>query len=132
VQLIEELKMRHWFEAICRRRHLSPFKQARSAPPDRDDPRGRAAAPAIMVGDSRTDVDTARAAGIPVIGVSFGYTDVPMRDLRPDVLIDHFDQLAEAVHRDLTAQSWRTAMVFSTVKLFSPSMPFSRPKPERL
>ena len=51
----------------------------------------------IMIGDSRTDVDTARAAGISVIGVSFGYTDTPMVDLNPDRLIHHFDELAEAV-----------------------------------
>lgn len=52
---------------------------------------------AIMIGDSRTDIDTARGAGIPVIGVSFGYTDIPMADLAPDRLITHFDALEEAV-----------------------------------
>lgn len=52
---------------------------------------------AIMVGDSRTDIDTARAAGIPVIAVDFGYTDVPVAQLHPDRVISHFDELAEAV-----------------------------------
>ncbi|OYU49094.1 MAG: phosphoglycolate phosphatase [Rhizobiales bacterium PAR1] len=52
---------------------------------------------AIMIGDSRTDVDTARAANIPVIGVSFGYTDTPMAALKPDRLIQHFDELVDAV-----------------------------------
>lgn len=51
----------------------------------------------IMVGDSRTDVDAARGAGIPVIGVTFGYTDTPMADLAPDRLITHFDELRDAV-----------------------------------
>jgi phosphoglycolate phosphatase len=60
-------------------------------------------ASAIMVGDSRTDLDAARAAGIPVIGVTFGYTDTPMVDLKPDRLIEHFDELAQAV-RELAAQ----------------------------
>jgi len=46
-----------------------------------------------MVGDSRTDLDTARAARIAFVGVSFGYTPVPMADLRPDVLVDSFDEL---------------------------------------
>lgn len=55
-------------------------------------------ASAIMVGDSRTDLDAARAAGIPMIGVTFGYTDTPMVDLKPDRLIEHFDELAAAVH----------------------------------
>lgn len=52
---------------------------------------------AIMVGDSDTDIKTARAAGIPVIGVPFGYTDVPMRDLGPDRLIEHYRDLDAAV-----------------------------------
>lgn len=51
----------------------------------------------IMVGDSETDVLTARAAGVPVIGVSFGYTDVPMRELKPDVLIDHYSAFDDAL-----------------------------------
>lgn len=52
---------------------------------------------AIMVGDSRTDVETARAAGVPVVGVTFGYTDTPMSALMPDRIIDHFDELENAV-----------------------------------
>jgi phosphoglycolate phosphatase len=54
--------------------------------------RGRA----IMVGDSETDVKTARAADIPIIAVDFGYADVPVAELGPDRIISHFDQLAEA------------------------------------
>ena len=50
-----------------------------------------------MVGDSRTDIDTAKAAGIPVVAVTFGYTDVPVTDLGPDRVIAHFSELVEAV-----------------------------------
>ncbi|MBU3732798.1 MAG: HAD-IA family hydrolase [Beijerinckiaceae bacterium] len=52
---------------------------------------------AVMIGDSKTDVDTARAADIPVIGVDFGYTEIPMQNLSPDRLISHFDALVPAV-----------------------------------
>lgn len=52
---------------------------------------------AVMVGDSDTDVRVARAAGIPVIGVDFGYTRIPMADLLPDRLIGHFNALPSAV-----------------------------------
>src|SRR3954469_11193219 len=31
---------------------------------------------AVMIGDSMTDVATARAAGIPVVAVDFGYTEI--------------------------------------------------------
>jgi phosphoglycolate phosphatase len=51
---------------------------------------------AVMVGDSVTDIKTARAAGLPVIAVDFGYTDVPVAELGPDRVISHFDELAAA------------------------------------
>lgn len=52
---------------------------------------------AVMVGDSRTDVATARAAGVPVIAVSFGYTSIAPRELGADAVIDHFDELIPAL-----------------------------------
>ena len=58
---------------------------------------------AIMVGDAGTDAGAARAAGTPLVLVSFGYTEIPARDLEPDLLIDHFDQLAEGCARLLDA-----------------------------
>jgi phosphoglycolate phosphatase len=52
---------------------------------------------AIMVGDAGPDIGVARRAGIPVIGVEFGYTDVPIADLKPDRLIGHMRELPAAV-----------------------------------
>lgn len=52
---------------------------------------------AIMVGDSATDIDTARAAGVPVIAVDFGYTETPVTQLGPDRVIGHFADLPAAV-----------------------------------
>jgi phosphoglycolate phosphatase len=52
---------------------------------------------AVMVGDSGIDIASARAAGIPVVAVDFGYSDTPVTDLGPDRLIGHFDQLVVAV-----------------------------------
>jgi phosphoglycolate phosphatase len=48
---------------------------------------------AVMVGDSRADIDAARAAGIPVVAVDFGYTDTPVRELSPDYVISRYDVL---------------------------------------
>ncbi len=59
----------------------------------------------IMVGDSITDIATARAAGIPVIAVDFGYTDTPVTELGPDIVISSFDELPAAV-RTLT-RKWQ-------------------------
>ena len=58
---------------------------------------GGATRGAIMVGDSVTDIKTARAAEVPVIAVDFGYTDVPVSELGPDRVISHFDELFAAV-----------------------------------
>ncbi|MBU1345544.1 MAG: HAD-IA family hydrolase [Alphaproteobacteria bacterium] len=52
---------------------------------------------AIMVGDAAPDIGCAKDAGIPSIGVTFGYTPVPMEDLEPDVIVDAFEDIEEAV-----------------------------------
>ena len=51
----------------------------------------------IMVGDAGPDVGVARRAGVPVIGVTFGYTETPIVDLKPDIVIGHMRELPEAV-----------------------------------
>ena len=51
----------------------------------------------IMVGDAGPDIGVARRAGVPVIGVEFGYTDVPIAELKPDRLIGHMKDLPSAV-----------------------------------
>lgn len=53
----------------------------------------------VMIGNSKTDIDTARATGIPVIGVDFGYTPVPIAELGPDLVISHFNELTAALSR---------------------------------
>jgi|SRR5690348_4259551 len=55
---------------------------------------------AMMVGDSLTDVRTARAAGVPVVAVDFGYTDAPVASFAPDRIITSYAALPEVV-RDL-------------------------------
>ncbi len=51
----------------------------------------------VMVGDAGPDIGVARRAGVPVIGVDYGYTDVPVRDLSPDIVISHLNDLPAAV-----------------------------------
>lgn len=52
---------------------------------------------AVMVGDSDVDIATAKAAGIPVVAVSFGYTQEPVTAFSPDRIIHHYDHLVAAV-----------------------------------
>ncbi|MGH6924178.1 MAG: HAD hydrolase-like protein [Propylenella sp.] len=63
----------------------------------------------VMAGDSRTDFDTAERAGVAFVGVTFGYTTVPMADLRPDLLIEDFDALSPEAAARLFAQRARAA-----------------------
>jgi len=55
--------------------------------------------PAAFVGDSITDADTARAAAIPLIAVSFGFSDRPVEALGADAVIDHYRELLPALER---------------------------------
>ena len=54
---------------------------------------------ALMVGDAATDRDAARAAAIPVVLVSYGYSDPPAADLAPDILVDSFAEIPAAARR---------------------------------
>jgi phosphoglycolate phosphatase len=48
---------------------------------------------AIMIGDSITDVATARAAKAPVVLVTYGYTPEPAHALGADAVTDHFAEI---------------------------------------
>jgi phosphoglycolate phosphatase len=59
------------------------------------------AARTIMFGDSVTDIKTAQNAGVPVIAVSFGYTDQHVSNFAPTHVIDHYDEAWALVERML-------------------------------
>lgn len=54
---------------------------------------------AVMIGDSATDVATAKAAGIPVVAVSFGYSNIPAHELGANCVIDCHSELIAALHQ---------------------------------
>lgn len=54
---------------------------------------------AAFVGDSITDTGTARAAGVPCVALTFGFSDRPADQLGADALIDHFDELLPTLSR---------------------------------
>ena len=54
---------------------------------------------AAMVGDSPNDIAAGLAAGLPVVAVSWGYTNVAPADLGADCLIDRFADLPAALER---------------------------------
>jgi len=58
---------------------------------------GATPADAIMVGDSAADIESARAAGIPSIGVRGGYTNVPLEELKPGAIVERLSDLPQAI-----------------------------------
>ncbi|MFP3943897.1 MAG: phosphoglycolate phosphatase [Alphaproteobacteria bacterium] len=96
-QLLEELDLLACFGAVL---------GADSVPARKPDPRHLTtaiaaleadAARTVMVGDSAADVNAARAAGIPVIAVAWGYTETPARNLGADAVVEHFHEIPERV-----------------------------------
>ena len=104
VRLLDKLGLSPRFAAICGQDTFAMRK------PDPEMLRltiakaGGDVARAVMVGDSMTDVATARAARIPVIAVDFGYTEIPPSELGADRLIGHFDALMAAIKGLLAAR----------------------------
>ena len=95
--LLDRLGLSSRFSAIC---GADTFGVAKPDPAILQQTVARAGgniSSAIMVGDAGTDIGVARRAGVPVIGVEFGYTDVPIAELKPDRLIRHMSELREAV-----------------------------------
>lgn len=97
--LLNELNIDHYFSSICcgdtfdykkpDPRHLLSTCQMMGVDPKY----------AIMVGDSASDINGALAANIPVIAVSFGYTDIPVKELGADIIIDHYGEFVDAVNK---------------------------------
>jgi phosphoglycolate phosphatase len=101
VQLLETLRIANRFSAI-----VGPDQGAQKPDPRHllrtieqagGDPRR-----AVMVGDAKTDADAARGAKVPLVLVSFGYTETPASELDPDILIDSFVPLPGACSRLLS------------------------------
>ena len=53
----------------------------------------------MLVGDTDTDRQTGRAAGVPVALVTFGPEGAGVARLQPEALLDHFDALPELADR---------------------------------
>ncbi len=109
VELLRQLGIDDRFAVICGRetfawskpdpRHITLTIERAKGDPDR----------AVMVGDSRNDIDAARSAGIPVIAVPFGYSNVPVEELKPDRVVGHFKALPKAVAELVPERSAKSA-----------------------
>jgi len=95
VKLLAELDMLKYFAAII---GLDTINIAKPDPaPYRETVKriGGNIHNSIMVGDSKTDILTAKAANVPVIALTFGYSDEPIETLGADYVLDHYNEMAE-------------------------------------
>ena len=104
VMLLEKLKLADRFEAICGQDTFGIQKPEPEILRRTIAAAGGSPQRAIMIGDSLTDICTARAASIPVIAVDFGYSERPVSEYKPDQIISNFAQLPAAIAAIFSAQ----------------------------
>lgn len=96
-ELMRRLGVRHLFASLVgadtlpvRKPNPAPFVEAVTRA-------GGVVAHSVLVGDTVTDRETSRAAGVPSILVTFGPDGQKVARLQPDALLDHFDALPDVV-----------------------------------
>lgn len=97
VLLLDALDITSRFSAICGKDTFAVNKPDGRALLMTIEKAGGSAEHTIMVGDSKTDIETARNAEIPVVAVDFGYSEAPVDSYRPDRVISDFGELWDAV-----------------------------------
>jgi phosphoglycolate phosphatase len=105
VRLLDALGISRHFAAICGQDTFGVQKPDPQILLQTIRKAGGQSSRAVMVGDSITDIEVARAARVPVIAVDFGYTETPVSALDPDVIIGDFGKLPAAVGRLFGLQS---------------------------
>jgi len=105
LRLLDALKLRLRFHAICGADTFGVSKPDPTILKRTIECAGGDNTRAIMIGDSITDIATARAANLPVIAVDFGYSDIPVAELKPDRVVSAFSTLPEAISRVLSTGS---------------------------
>jgi phosphoglycolate phosphatase len=93
VRLLDALGLAGRFAAICGQDTFAVMKPHPDALLGTLRRAGGNREQAVMVGDSQTDIATARAALLPVVAVDFGYTEVPVVELDPDKIISTYNAL---------------------------------------
>jgi phosphoglycolate phosphatase len=102
VPLLETLGLAQYFAAIHGAGRFSYSKPDARVFHHVVDEMGGAGAGALMIGDSTTDAKTARAADVPLILLSYGYTPDPVETLGADAIADDFALLPQLVQQMLS------------------------------
>lgn len=99
-QLLTELRVRDLFVAVAGRDSFPVHKPHPDHLTRTIAMAGGDKSASVMVGDTGIDIETARAAGVPSVACTFGYSDVPVATYGPDTIIDAYAEL-DAVVREL-------------------------------
>jgi phosphoglycolate phosphatase len=93
-QLLERANLAHWFEVRVCGDTLAVLKPDPAPLRHALEQLGGTVIQAMMIGDSETDINTARAAGIPCVAVSYGYNHgKPIREQGADLVVDSLTEL---------------------------------------
>ena len=96
-EILNRLGLARWIRAIVGG-DSTPHKKPHPAPLRHClDELGARDLPAIIVGDSENDVLAARAANLPVVVVTFGYSRRPVEDLGADALVERLQQVPQVL-----------------------------------
>lgn len=106
VLLLDQLGLVPFFAAICGGDTFPARKPAALHVVGTIERAGGDPARALLVGDSEVDVQAARAAGIPVIAVDFGYSGAPASALGADRVISDFTQLISQAGELISLESF--------------------------
>lgn len=98
-ELTKQLGIRHFFGSLIgadtlknSKPHPAPYRAA-------VDRAGGEVQHSFLVGDTQTDLETARAVGVPIVLTAFGPEGGRVSRFRPDALLDHYDNLLPLAHR---------------------------------
>ncbi len=98
-RVLADLDLARWFGSVIGESDRLPRKPAPDMLLAALADLGASPADSVMIGDSSADIGTAKAAGVRVIAVSFGYTTTPPRALGADLVIDHLSEVPAALAR---------------------------------
>jgi phosphoglycolate phosphatase len=99
LEVLDQLDLGRWFGSVVGEASGRPRKPHPAMLLAAIEGLSASVSEAVVIGDSAADVGTARAAGVPVVAVSFGYTTTPPAELGADLLIDCLSELPAALSR---------------------------------
>jgi len=92
--ILERLELAAYFPAVIGGDSLAARKPDPAPLLATLDALGAVPASTVFVGDSRIDLEAGRAAGVRVVLVDGGYTDVPVREMAADAHVAHLGEVA--------------------------------------